>query len=205
MSRITYIEYIKQLENSIGKEIKKEVIEMYKDTNNYAIERNLYFKTMEEAELIAKKLYDRMFYMLNKSKKKNRYEKVSCFIGISNMDGKTANKIKEKTKGRPKHVIIGNKKKPHIHIVALGKNSSKFCSDIVKKLNNHNDFQIFTELKKRFKYEKNTQNKHLLLYKKESLNKKDNNGVYYLSYIYGQSIKSYSVGYFKNNYGSFFK
>ena len=167
MGRFNYTDFLNELENTIQKNLKEEVIEMYKDTNNYTIERNLYFKTIEEAELIAKQLYDRIFYMLNKSKKKNKYEQVSCFIGVSNMDGKTANKIKERTKGRPKHIIIGNEKKPHIHIVVLGQNASKFCEDIIKKLNNHNDSQIFAELKKLFKYEENTKNKHLLLYKKK--------------------------------------
>lgn len=202
--KFTYEEYKKELEYTISKELKPEVIDLYGNTPNYEIERNLYFKTIEEAKAVAKELYDKIFYMLNKGKDKYKYKNVSCFIGVSNMDGKTAIKIKEKTKGRPKHIIVGNNKKPHIHIIVLGENASKFCSDIIKKLNNHNNTEIFIELKKRFKYEEGTKNKHLLLYKKCPLKKENNNGIYYLPYIYGQSIKSYSIGYFKENYGSYF-
>lgn len=204
MSRFTYNQYIEEMENSISNRIKPKVLELYAYTKNYEIERQLYFDTNEEALKEAKRLYDRIYYMLNNSKKKDRYEKVSCIIGVSNKSGKSANKIKEKTKGRPKHIIIGGNQKPHLHIVVLGDNSSKFCDDIIKKLNNHNNPKIFNELKKRFKYEENTEKKKLLLYKKNKLKKENNNGVYYLSYIYNQSIKTYSIGYIKSIDKGFF-
>lgn len=204
MSKFTYTDYLEEEKNTICSEIKTYAIQIYGDTKNYEIERNLYFDTLEDALETAKKLYDRINYMLNYSKKKDRYKNVSCFIGVSIKDGKTARKIKEKTKGRPKHNIIGIDKKPHLHILVLGNNASKFCSDIIKKLNYYNDRKILNELKNRFKYKENTEIKKLLLYKKKPLKKENNNGVYYLSYIYRQSVKIYSTGYFKNNYGNFF-
>ena len=156
----------------------------YMNTKNYRIDRMLYFNTLEEAEKEAIRIYRNMYNKIFKNKKtKGKYNSIIFIIGVSQTDGQTAVKTKEKTKGRPKYKIKGKRKKPHLHIAVFGENVSVFCNEIIEFLNKNNDKEIFTKLRKRFK-----NRGKLFLYEKEKL-KGENNGFDYIPYIFNQSDK----------------
>ncbi len=157
----------------------------YSETENYRIDRKLYYNTLEEALKDAIRIYNDMINLLKKNKKsKDKYQDIVFIIGISKTDGKTAIKVKEKTKGRPKYTVYGTEKRPHIHIAVFGYKASSFCNEILKILNKHNNKELFKELRKRY----NNSNNNLFLFEKEKLKGQDN-GIDYIPYIYNQSQK----------------
>lgn len=157
----------------------------YLKTENYRIERKLYYNTLEEALKDEIRIYNDMTNLLKKNKKsKDKYKDIVFIIGVSKTDGKTAIKVKEKAKGRPRYTIYGKVKKPHIHIAVFRYKASSFCNQILKILNNHNNKELFKDLRQRF----NNSNSNLFLFEKEKL-EGSNNGIDYIPYIYNQSEK----------------
>ena len=80
---------------------------------NYYIKRHAYYNSLKDALIDGQKIYQRMRYLVQTHEE---YIDISFIVAISQTNGKTAIKTKEKTKGRPKYKIIGKRVKPHIHI-----------------------------------------------------------------------------------------
>lgn len=83
----------------------------------------------------AAKAKARLLKMMENIRK--NYPTVSFMIGISNVDGDTANKQHVRTgrRGRPAVVVSGIPKREHVHIVVYGKGASAFCKIVRDKLN----------------------------------------------------------------------
>lgn len=182
-----------------------------KYNSNYEIDRQLFYDSIEEAKKDANRIYNLLVYKIKNGNKKDRekYKDITVVVGVSQTKGTGAQKLKQTTKGRPKHIINGEKRKPHLHILVYGTYASSFCNEILEKLNNHNDPRIFKELRKKFRYETDPQNKKLLLFKKELIkpdkqNEKDV-GLYKIPYVWNQSEEFYMYGNFKSEFQKTYK
>lgn len=149
---------------------------------NYFIKRNKYYETIEEAEKDAHKIYLRM---KNYVEKNDKYKGIFVFIGASQIKGKTAQKIKIKTKGRPRYEVLGKKCKPHIHIAVYGKYAPLFTKKIVEKIN-HNIYKTQEDFLNRGYNSKR-------LFEYEKLEGVDN-GLSYIPYMFKQSEKVFTIG-----------
>lgn len=149
---------------------------------NYYIKRHAYYNSLKDALIDGQKIYQRMRYLVQTHEE---YIDISFIVAISQTNGKTAIKTKEKTKGRPKYKIIGKRVKPHIHIACYGKNAPTFVKEITNRLNK-NIYKSYKDYCKR-DYKSN----RLFSYDKF---KDEYNGVYYVPYIFKQADRFYSYG-----------
>lgn len=153
-----------------------------KNTKNYFLKRHCYYTSIEEAIKDMKKIYARIKYNIEQHEK---FKDISFIIGASETNGKTALKIKVKTKGRPKYMVKGIKVRPHIHIAFYGKLAPTFARFMATKLNK-NIYKDYNSYKKR-KY------KSKRLYTINKL-KGYGNGLEYIHYIWNQSEKVLTYG-----------
>ena len=156
---------------------------IYMDSDkNYYIKRHKYYNSIDEALKDGHRIYKRLKYTAEANE---MYKDVSSMICIRQTKGKTAIKTKQKTKGRPKYLISGEKVKPHIHIAIYGTNAPKFTREITDKLNK-NLYKNYEEYKNRgfksnrlFTFDKFKDNYH---------------GAYYIPYMFRQAENCYSFG-----------
>lgn len=153
-----------------------------KVTKNYYLKRHSYYTSIEEAIKDMRKIYARIKYNIETHEE---FKNISFIIGASETDGKTAIKIKQKTKGRPKYIVKGKKVKPHIHIAFYDKMAPTFANYITSKLNKN--------IYKNFESYNNRDYKHKKLYTIEKLHGYGN-GLEYIHYIWNQSEKVMTYG-----------
>ena len=96
----------------------------------YILEIDEKFENIDEASVFMRRLNDMLRYMF---KNKN----ISFIMGVSEVDGKSAIKysIKNHTRGRPKTVIRGKKKEPHIHALLYGEKVCTNALDATRRIN----------------------------------------------------------------------
>jgi len=143
------------------------------DAPFYAIE--LPEKYSDEAD--AKRSLYRYYRKLMRIKHDSKYDGISFGIGISNCDGKAAQRtvVRNGKRGRPRILVQNGKSKDwHIHCVVYGNHASSFCQEFIDYYRKKNSAPI----------------------RKKNLAVAGRKGAEYVPYCYNQCIKWLTHGSF---------